>query len=94
MAVLVLTTDLRGAIDSSGVGVLVYYAIANASAWTLGGPVRRWLRPVAALGLVGCLVLAATLPAASVVTGLAVLAVGVAARAVRRGLQRRRGLRP
>ena len=36
VSVLVLTTDLRGAIGFSSFGVLLYYAIANASAFTLG----------------------------------------------------------
>ena len=29
------TTDVRGAIGFSSFGVLAYYAVANASAWTL-----------------------------------------------------------
>lgn len=64
--------------------MLVYYALANASAWTLPGRARWWRRPTAALGLVGCVVLVATLPVGSVATGLGVLAVGLAARAVLR----------
>jgi APA family basic amino acid/polyamine antiporter len=76
---LVLVTDLRGAIGFSSFCVLTYYAIANASAWTL----RRTLRPIAGLGLAGCALLALTLPASSVVTGSAVLALG-AVLAVRR----------
>ncbi len=79
----VLVADVRAAIGFSSVGVLVYYAVANASAWTLPGPVRRWLRPVAALGLLGCVVLTVTLPRGAVGTGLGVLAVGVLGRAVR-----------
>ncbi|CAI7978090.1 membrane hypothetical protein [Frankia sp. Hr75.2] len=35
---LVLTTDLRGAIGFSSFGVLLYYAVANAAAWTLSPP--------------------------------------------------------
>ena len=35
VAVLAATADVRGAIGFSSFGVLVYYAIANASAWTL-----------------------------------------------------------
>ena len=77
---IVAVADVRGAIGFSSLGVLVYYAIANASAWTLPGPVRRWLRPVAALGLCGALVLAVTLPVSSVLTGTAVLLAGLAAR--------------
>ncbi|OPX07848.1 transporter [Mycobacterium sp. AT1] len=72
VAVLAGVLDLRGAIGFSSFAVLVYYAIANASAITLGAK----LIPVA--GLVGCLVLAFTLPAASVLTGMAVLLVGAA----------------
>ncbi|MEV4640074.1 APC family permease [Actinoplanes sp. NPDC049548] len=68
--VLVLLVDLRGAIGFSSFGVLVYYAIANASALTLGR------RAVPAVGLAGCLLLAATLPRASVLAGLVVFAVG------------------
>ena len=51
---LVLVTDLRRSIGFSSFFVLGYYAITNASAWTL----RPSLRPVAGAGLVGCVVLA------------------------------------
>jgi APA family basic amino acid/polyamine antiporter len=76
--------DLRGAIGFSSTGVLIYYAIANASAWTLPGRARRWQRPVAALGLIGCVVLVATLPVASVLTGIGVLVVGLLSRVIAR----------
>ncbi|MFP5334327.1 MAG: APC family permease [Actinomycetes bacterium] len=56
---LVLAVDLRGAIGVSSVLVLVYYAIANASALTLEGSAGSRLVPV--LGLVGCVVVAAAL---------------------------------
>lgn len=72
VAVLAAFVDIRGAIGFSSFAVLVYYAIANASAWTLQ-PHRR---VVPALGLLGCLVLAFTLPVASVLTGSAVVAAG------------------
>jgi APA family basic amino acid/polyamine antiporter len=77
VTVLVLTVDLRGAIGFSSFGVLTYYAIANASAWTQPGEWRRWPRALNAIGLAGCLVLVATLPLGSVVAGLAVLAAGL-----------------
>jgi APA family basic amino acid/polyamine antiporter len=80
--VIVSLADIRGAIGFSSTGVLVYYAIANASAWTLPGRARHWRRPVAALGLIGCLVLVVTLPIVSVLAGLWVLALGLLARAV------------
>ncbi|WP_424190543.1 APC family permease [Actinokineospora sp. G85] len=83
VAVLVSVVDLRGAIGFSSFAVLVYYAIANASAWTLTRDERRPPRIVPAVGLVGCLVLAATLPTASVLAGAAALALGAAVWAVR-----------
>lgn len=80
-AVLAATVDLRGAIGFSSFGVLGYYAVANASAWTLDRSAAS--RVVPALGLVGCVVLAFALPAASVVVGVGVLAVGAVAYGVR-----------
>ena len=69
--------DLAQAIGFSSFCVLAYYAIANASAWTLPSAERRWPRWLAGAGLVGCVVLAATLPGSSVLAGTAVLATGV-----------------
>lgn len=79
VAVLAGTADVRGAIGFSSFAVLVYYAIANASAWTLGR------RIVPTLGFIGCVVVAAALPLNSVLSGAAVLLVGATAYAVRRG---------
>ncbi|MFE5209141.1 APC family permease [Streptomyces sp. NPDC056600] len=84
VAVAAATVDLRGAIGFSSFGVLLYYAIANASAWTLNRSAAARVLPGA--GLVGCLVLAFTLPAASVVAGAGVVAVGALIHAVRRTL--------
>jgi APA family basic amino acid/polyamine antiporter len=82
----VVTVDVRGAIGFSSTLVLAYYAVANAAAWTLGPAERRWPRWLAGLGLAGCLVLAASLPPATLLAGVAVLAVGVAAWLARRRL--------
>ena len=82
VVVLVATLDLRGIIGFSSFGVLLYYAIANASAWTQDAGHRRWPRFWQGLGLVGCLALAITLPAWSVLAGVVVLAVGLVGRAV------------
>jgi basic amino acid/polyamine antiporter, APA family len=82
VVVLVLTTDLRGAIGFSSFGVLTYYAVANASAWTQTAEHRRWPRALNAIGLVACVALAATLPWTSVAAGSAVLAAGLAGRLV------------
>jgi APA family basic amino acid/polyamine antiporter len=74
--VLVLTTDLRGAIGFSSFGVLAYYGIANASAWTLRADERRPPRWVPVTGLVGCVVLAVSLPVAAALAGAGVLLLG------------------
>ncbi|MEO3925461.1 APC family permease [Micromonosporaceae bacterium B7E4] len=78
--------DVRQAIGFSSCTVLVYYAITNAAALTLGRDRGRRLpvRAVAAVGLVGCLLLAVTLPVGSVLAGFVVLAVGALGYAVRR----------
>ncbi|MFC4854871.1 APC family permease [Actinophytocola glycyrrhizae] len=82
VCVLVLTTDLRAVIGFSSFGVLVYYAIANLSAATQTGTDRRRPKTLNIVGVVGCLLLAATLPTGSVLVGLAVFAVGLAGRAL------------
>jgi APA family basic amino acid/polyamine antiporter len=83
VVVLVLTTDLRGAIGFSSFGVLLYYFVANAAAYRQSPAQRRFPRWLQVLGAAGCLVLVATLPWPAVVAGLAVFAVGIAVRWVR-----------
>ena len=68
----------------------VYYAVANASAWTLTPDENRPPRLVPAVGLAGCLLLAFTLPADSVAWGTIVLAAGIAAYGIRRAISARR----
>ncbi|ROR45627.1 APC family permease [Kitasatospora cineracea] len=84
VAVLAATADVRGAIGFSSFGVLAYYAVANAAAWTLTPAEGRPPRIVPVLGAAGCAVLAFALPAASVLWGAAVLALGAAAYGVRK----------
>jgi len=84
VSVLVLTTDLRGAIGFSSFGVLTYYAIANAAAYTQPAERRRWPRALNVIGLVACAVLVVALPLSAVAAGLAVLAVGLAGRLILR----------
>ncbi|MBT2541790.1 APC family permease [Streptomyces sp. ISL-44] len=90
VAVLAATADLRGAIGFSSFGVLAYYAIANASAWTLTPDEGRPARIIPVVGLAGCLVLAFALPTSSVVSGAAVLAAGAVAYGVRRAVTARK----
>ena len=94
IVVLVLTIDLRGAIGFSSFGVLLYYLVANLSAITQPRTERRVPRWLSAAGAVGCLVLVATLPVASIVAGVIVLTIGVLYRLVTRGLRSRSQSRP
>lgn len=73
IAVIAAVADVRGVIGFSSFAVLVYYAIANASAWTLGA------RLIPAAGMIGCVVLAFALPPTSVLVGVVVVAMGVVA---------------
>lgn len=72
----VAVADLRQAIGFSSFAVLAYYALTNASAWTLAASERRWPRWLAGLGVGLCGLLAVTLPVAAVVGGVVVLAAG------------------
>jgi basic amino acid/polyamine antiporter, APA family len=80
----VALVDVRGAIGFSSFGVLIYYAIANASALTLRAEELRWPRWLAAAGVAGCVVIAFSLPWESVAAGTAVVAVGAAVFGARR----------
>lgn len=84
VAVLAASTDLRDAIGFSSFAVLIYYAIANASALTLGRDEGRPPRVVPVIGLLGCVMLAFAMPRWSVLSGVAVLGIGVAAYVLRR----------
>ena len=89
VSLLVLAVDLRGAIGFSSFGVLLYYLIANVSAFTQPAEQRRFPRWLQVVGAAGCLLLVATLPWQAVVSGLAVFAVGVGYRALRLSISNR-----
>jgi APA family basic amino acid/polyamine antiporter len=82
VSLLVLVVDLRGVIGFSSFGVLIYYAIANAAALTQTGRDRIYPRVLQVIGLVGCVVLAFTVPVQSLVAGVLILLAGVAGRAM------------
>ncbi|OBJ24728.1 APC family permease [Mycobacterium colombiense] len=86
VAILAATTDLRDAIGFSSFAVLIYYAVANASAFTLGPDEGRPHRAIPVIGLLGCVVLAFAMPLWSVLSGVLVLGVGVAAYLIRRAI--------
>src|SRR5206468_3122682 len=87
---LVALLDVGDAIGFSSFTVLTYYAVTNASALTLAARERRWPRALAALGLAGCLVVAASLPGATAVRGVVVLACGLVLFAITRVRRRTR----
>ena len=76
VAVTAVSVDLRSAIGFSSFTVLLYYAITNVAAFTLPPEQRRWPRGLAALGAIGCVLLAFTLPLESVLAGAGVFVVG------------------
>jgi basic amino acid/polyamine antiporter, APA family len=92
VCVLILVTDLRGAIGFSSFGVLLYYLIANAAAYTQSSDRRRFPRILQIIGMAGCGTLALTLPLTAVLGGTVVFVVGIVYRAlrVRVGLRRPR----
>jgi APA family basic amino acid/polyamine antiporter len=85
VAVVAASADIRSAIGFSSFAVLTYYGIANAAAWTLPREQRRWPRWVAALGVLGCALLALALPLRAILPGGALLATGALVYVVRRG---------
>ena len=89
VSVLAATADVRGAIGFSSFGVLIYYTIANACAWTLTQAEGRPTRVVPIVGAAGCLVLAFSLPLASVLWGAAVIAIGASAYGLHKAADRR-----
>lgn len=89
VVVVTATVDVRGAIGFSSFGVLLYYAIANAAAWTLTPEQGRPPRIIPVIGLAGCVVLAFALPPASVISGAAVIAVGALLYGIRHASRRR-----
>lgn len=83
VCVVILVADLRNAISFSSFGVLLYYFIANVSAFVQPRDQRRYPRAVQVVGAIGCLALVATLPPVGLVVGIAVVLVGFGYRALR-----------
>ena len=83
VCVLILVTDLRSAIGFSSFGVLLYYLIANMAAYTQSTDRRRFPRILQIIGILGCGILAITLPMSAVLGGAVVFAVGIGYRALR-----------
>jgi basic amino acid/polyamine antiporter, APA family len=90
VCVLILLTDLRGAIGFSSFGVLLYYLIANVAAYTQSREQPRFPRVLQFVGAAGCGILVVTLPLRAVLGGTLVFAVGISYRAIRLRIRRRR----
>jgi APA family basic amino acid/polyamine antiporter len=90
VVLLLLTTDVLTVVGFSSFGVLLYYAVTNAAAFTLRDRPRHAPKWLNAAGLAGCLVLAFTLPPASVLGMAAVMTAGLAGRAVVLAFRKRR----
>lgn len=76
VATLICFGDLVTSVAFSSFCVLIYYAIANASAWTLSSAVLP--RLISGLGLAGCAALALSLPPSTILVGAIVVGVGAA----------------
>ena len=83
VCILVLLVDLRNAIGFSSFGVLLYYLVANLSAFTQGPANRRYPKVLQIVGSIGCVVLIATLPASSIAVGTVMFVLGVLYRLLR-----------
>ncbi|MEI4867068.1 hypothetical protein Q8G45_28180, partial [Klebsiella pneumoniae] len=62
VSLLIVATDLRSAIGFSSFGVLLYYLVANIAAFRQDAAARRFPRALQIVGMIGCVVLVATLP--------------------------------
>jgi APA family basic amino acid/polyamine antiporter len=78
-----MLTDLSDAIGFSSFGVLIYYLIANVSAYTQSSDRRRYPRILQIVGMAGCSTLVLTLPLKAVLGGGVVFAAGIVYRAIR-----------
>ncbi|MCA4131341.1 APC family permease [Arthrobacter sp. M4] len=88
VCLVILVADVRSAIGFSSFGVLVYYLIANLSAYTQPPQDRLYPRVLQLAGAAGCVLLVATLPVQSVMAGAVMFAAGVVYRALRLRLRR------
>jgi APA family basic amino acid/polyamine antiporter len=77
VCILVLGVDLRGAIGFSSFGVLLYYFVANAAAFSQPREHRRYPKVLQVVGGAGCLILVATVPPPAIAAGVGVLLAGI-----------------
>jgi len=81
--VVLLLTDLLGAVGFSSFLVLWYYAVANLAALRLEANERRWPRFISVVGLAGCVILGLSLSPYTVGFGAGLLMIGWLVRGLR-----------
>jgi APA family basic amino acid/polyamine antiporter len=89
VVLLALFGTLKTITATATFAILLYYAVANLAALRLTGEQKRFPRVVAYVGLIACLILAASLPPAVIATGCAVLGIGFVLRGLFRQIQPR-----
>ncbi len=87
-AVVAATGTLEGVATAAAFTILVYYGIANIAALKMPSEMKLYPNLVPLIGVTACALLAISLSAETILTGLAVLATGVVLRLV---MQRRKG---
>lgn len=90
VALVLTASDVLVTITASSFGVLLYYATANFAALTQRGQYRLFPKALQIVGLAGCLLLVAALPGSTLVAGAALVAAGIAYRAIMLALAARR----
>ena len=75
--------DLRAALGLSSFAVLLYYSIANLSSLTLKPAQRSWPRWLGMAGVVGCLLLAFSLPVSQILKGVVLVGAGAIVQGIR-----------
>jgi APA family basic amino acid/polyamine antiporter len=79
-AVVAATGSLRGIAAAASFTILVYYGITNLAALRMPPETKRYSDAVPLVGLTSCVLLAVSLPPATIGAGLTILAAGVIAR--------------
>ncbi len=84
VVLIVVVLDPLALVSFSACAVLGYYAIAHLAAFRQGLDDRRLPRAVQLIGIIGCVVLAITLPWPAVVATIALLAIALAVELIHR----------
>lgn len=81
-AIVATTGTLRGVATAASFAILIYYGIANVAALRMPRRAKLYPDVIPITGLVLCALLALSLPARTILTGIAILAAGLLGRAL------------